>query len=73
MDSLFAFGNSGGNRVRQRQKISAVLFGAAKPFEIRLVIGATEKSLSSLVAAHDDVIEQTGGKQSGSAGHDWDL
>ena len=35
---------------------------AAKPFEIRLVIGATEKSLSPLVAADDDVIEQPGGK-----------
>ena len=46
---------------------------AAKPFEIGLVIGATEKSLSPLVAADDDVIEQPGGKQSGSARHDWDL
>jgi hypothetical protein len=26
-----------------------------------------------LVAADDDVIEQPGGKQSGSARHDWDL
>ena len=46
---------------------------AAKPFEIRLVIGATEKGLSPLVAADDDVIEQPGSKQSGSARHDWDL
>jgi len=46
---------------------------AAKPFEIGLVIGATEKNLSPSGAAHDDVIEQPRGKQSGSARHDWDL
>ncbi len=46
---------------------------AAKPFEIRLVIGATEESLLTLIAAHDDVIKQTGGKQSRSARHDWDF
>ena len=46
---------------------------APKPFEIRLVIGATEKSLSPLIAADDNVIEQPRGKQSRSARHDWDL
>jgi hypothetical protein len=46
---------------------------AAQPFEIAPEIGFIEKSLSPLIAANDDVIEQTGGKQSGSARHDGGL
>jgi len=46
---------------------------AAQPVEIRLVVGVIKKSLSPLIAANDDMIEQTGGKQSGSARHDCGL
>lgn len=40
-----------------------------QPFEIGLVVGVVEKGLSRLIAAHDDVVEQPCGKQSGPARH----
>ena len=46
---------------------------AAQSFNIRLVVAVIEKSLLPLIAADDDVVEQTGGKKSGAACHDWGL
>ena len=41
-----------------------------EPGEIALVVPVIEESLAPLIATDDDVIEQTGGEQSGSACHD---
>ena len=43
----------------------------AQPFEIRLVVAVTKKSLAPLVATDDDVIEQTGCEDSRTTGYDW--
>jgi len=43
---------------------------AAQPFEIGVLVGVVKKSLSPLIAASNDMIEQTGGNKSGTARHD---
>ena len=46
---------------------------AAEPLHIGPVVLVTEKGLSSLVASDDDMVEQAGGKDSGTARHDANL
>ena len=46
-------------------------FGAIKiqPCEVGSIVVVCKKSFASLIAARDDVVEQTEGKDSGTAGH----
>jgi hypothetical protein len=46
---------------------------AGEPFEISPVVGIIKEGLLSLVTADDDVVQESGTKHSGTAGHGADL
>jgi hypothetical protein len=54
-------------------RISVASTVSAESFEIGPVVGVAEKGLSSLIAPGNDVVEQSRGKHSGTAGHGADL